>query len=71
MPELYEVTQAPTLVRWEALKKDWGGRGEKMVVVRAWLDDGCVEPYLEIKQGIWFMSPIDAVLFKLTWAGFI
>lgn len=43
--------------------------GKKWSEVEDWLSQNCQRAWNAHRNGIWFLEPDDAMLFKLTWAG--
>lgn len=41
----------------------------KLPEIRDWLESRCKRPAEVKRDGIWFLDPDDAVIFKLTWGG--
>lgn len=44
---------------------------KRWLEIQEWLDEHCERVYRTHRNGIWFLEPQDAMLFKLTWAGMI
>ncbi len=53
------------MVRWDDRLADhvWD------LQLRPWLEDNTQSVWRSHTGGVWFVDPVDAVLFKLTWSG--